>query len=85
MSTNRLDLSPLELDGANRIFRLNHGDTMDRWSAPPIEGRPFAISATVVAKAMVSWWRKAAIKAAIKTAWRCISKWSFEFCNAHQK
>ena len=50
MSTNRLDLSPLELDGANRIFRLNHGDTMDRWSAPPIEGRPFAISATVVAQ-----------------------------------
>ena len=49
MSTNRLDLSPLELDGANRIFRLNHGDTLDRWSAPPIEGRPFAISATVVA------------------------------------
>ena len=31
MSTNRLDLSPLELDGANRIFRLNHGDAMDRW------------------------------------------------------
>ena len=50
MSTNRLDLSPLELDGANRIFRLNHGDAMDRWSAPPIEGRPFAISATVVAQ-----------------------------------
>ena len=50
MSTNRLDLSPLELDGANRIFRLNRGDTMDRWSAPPIEGRPFAISAIVVAQ-----------------------------------
>ena len=40
MSTNRLDLSPLELDGANRIFQLNHGDALDRWSAPPIEGRP---------------------------------------------
>ena len=72
MSTNRLDLSPLELDGANRIFRLNHGDTMDRWSAPPIEGRPFAISATVVAQGDGVLVGKR--KAAIKTAWRCICK-----------
>ena len=49
MSTNRLDLSPLELDSARRVFNLQHGNTLDRWSAPPIEGRPFSIRATVEA------------------------------------
>ena len=49
MSTNRLDLSPLELDSARRVFNLQHGDTLDRWSAPPIEGRPFSIHANVEA------------------------------------
>ncbi len=50
MAVNKLDLSPLELDGANRIFNLRLGDALDRWSAPPVEGRPFSISTTVVAK-----------------------------------
>ena len=49
MSTNRLDLSPLELDSDRRVFNLQHGNTLDRWSAPPIEGRPFSIRATVEA------------------------------------
>ena len=49
MSTNRLDLSPLDMDGARRVFNLKHGDTLDRWSAPPVEGRSFSISATVEA------------------------------------
>ena len=49
MSTNRLDLSPLGLDSARRVINLKHGDTLDRWSAPPVEGRSLSISATVKA------------------------------------
>lgn len=49
MTTNRLDLSPLELDSARRMFNLKHGNALDRWSAPPIEGRPFSIRTTVEA------------------------------------
>ena len=74
MSTNwPFDVS-VELDGANRLFRLNHGDTMDRWSAPPIEGRPFAISATVVAQGDGLGSARRQSKRQSKTAWRCICK-----------
>ena len=47
MTTNRLDLSPLEFDGTSRIFNLRYRDSLSRWSAPPVEGRPFTITATV--------------------------------------
>jgi len=49
MSTNRFDLSPLGLDSARRVINLKQGDTLDRWSAPPVEGRPFSISTIVEA------------------------------------
>ena len=49
MSTNRIDLSPLGMDSARRVINLKQGDTLDRWSAPPVEGRPFSISAIVEA------------------------------------
>lgn len=49
MSTDRLDLSPLGLDNARRVVNLKQGDTLDRWNAPPVEGRPFSISAVVEA------------------------------------
>ena len=49
MSANHIDLSPLGMDGRRRVFRLKHGQTLDRWNAPMVEGRPFSISATVEA------------------------------------
>lgn len=49
MSSGRIDLSPLELDGANRIFNLKNGDTYNRWSSPPVEGRLFSIRGTIEA------------------------------------
>jgi len=49
MSSYHLDLSPLGMDGARRVFRLEHGQTLDRWNAPMVDGRPFSISATVEA------------------------------------
>jgi len=49
LATNRLDLSPLGLQDSQRVFDLQTGQALPRWSAPKIERRPFAISATVVA------------------------------------
>lgn len=49
MSTGLIDLSPLQLDGTGRVFNLKSGDVFDRWSSPPIEGRPFAINTTIMA------------------------------------
>ena len=49
MNNNHIDLSPLELDGSKRIYTLQYGDAFSRWSAPPVEGKPFTITATVEA------------------------------------
>ena len=49
MNTNLIDLSPLQIDGSNRVFNLKADDMLDRWSAPSIEGRPFSIRTTIIA------------------------------------
>ena len=49
MSADRIDLSPLGMNEGPRVFDLKQGETLDRWSAPMIEGRPFSINATVEA------------------------------------
>jgi hypothetical protein len=51
MTTNRLDLSPLGQEDARRVFKLQPGQSMPRWSAPMVEGRPFTLEATVDAGA----------------------------------
>ena len=51
MTSNQLDLSPLEQEDARRVFNFSQGQSLLRWSAPVVEGRPFLLEATVDASA----------------------------------
>ena len=49
MAASQLDLTPLDQEDARRIFAFSQGQSLRRWSAPAVEGRPFTVEATVEA------------------------------------
>ncbi len=51
MTSSQLDLSPLDQEDARRVFNFSQGQSLLRWSAPVVEGRPFMLEATVDASA----------------------------------